>query len=258
MYWNVKTLFLGLCGLSTAAALAIPANAQEVKPKPPMYAYVAQWQVPRDKWPDMEKTSASLTSVLEKGTADGSLVGYGHDESLVHSADGATHDNWWMANSMAGLVKVLEQVRVNAGNTSSAMSLATKHWDNIYVTRYYNWKPGQYKGAYSHISLYTLKGNAPEDALDQLCQHLIVPLLEKLVADGTLLEYEVDTEAVHSGDPGTFALVYLTQSPEGLDKVQAAIRETTKAHPLAEQAFGSVTEDKGHRDYLMKGDGAYK
>jgi len=241
-----------------AAAIATPARAQEVKPKPPMYAYVAQWQVPRDKWPDLEKSSSALMSVLEKATADGTLVGYGRDESLVHSADGATHDNWWMANSMAGLVKVLEQVRVNAGNTSSAMSVATKHWDNIFVSRYYNWKPGQYKGAYIQISLFKLKPNAPRDALDQLCQHLIVPLLEKLVADGTIFEYEVDTEAIHSDDPGTFALVYITQTPEGLDKVQAAIRDSGKAHPLSGEAFDSATEDKGHRDYLMKGDGAYK
>jgi hypothetical protein len=252
------TLFTGLCGLLTAAAIATPANAQEVKPKAPMYSYVADWQVPRDKWPDLEKSSAAMMGVLEKATADGTLVGYGHDEVVVHSADGATHDNWWAATSMAGLVKTLEQVRANASITSSAMSAATKHWDNIYVSRYYNWKPGAYKGAYGHVSTYKLKASAPDDALDQLSQHFIVPAMEKLLADGTIFEYEVDTEAIHSEDPGMFALVYVTQAPEGLDKAQAAIRDAVKAHPLAGQAFDSVTEDKGHRDFLLKGDGAYK
>lgn len=258
MHRKMWTAFTGLCGLLTLAALAKPASAQEIKPKTPMYSYVADWQVPRDKWPDLEKASASLNSVLEKATADGTLLGYGNDESLVHSADGATHDNWWAANSMAGLLKALEQVRVNATNTSSAMSVATKHWDNIYVTRYYNWKSGPYKNAYGHISLYKFKKDAPDDALDQLSQHLIVPIMEKLIADGSIIEYEVDTEAIHSEDPYMFALVYVSPTPEGLDKVLAALRDSVKAHPLEGQAFGAFTDDSGHRDYLMKGDGAYK
>lgn len=250
------TLFTGLCGLLTAAAVAIPANAQEVKPKTPMYAYVANWQIPRDKWADAAKSTASRMAMMDKALADGTLVGYGSDESLMHSADGATHDNWWMASSMAGLIKILDQT--SAGGASSPAAVASKHWDNIYVTRYYNWKPGPYKGAYAHISLYKFKANAPDDALDQLCQHLIVPVMDKLVADGTLIEYEVDSEALHTENPGTFAMVYVSPTPEGLDKVNAAVRDVVKARPLAGQAFDSLTDDSGHRDFLMKGDGSYK
>jgi hypothetical protein len=250
------TLITSLCGLMTAAAVALPSNAQEVKPKAPMYAYVANWQIPRDKWPDAVKSAAARATVLDKAVADGTLVGYGSDESLLHTSEGATHDNWWMANSMAGLLKVLDQMM--GGNASSPGAVATKHWDNIYVTRYYNWKPGAYKGSYAHISLYKLKANAPDEAMDQLSQNLIVPLMEKLFADGTVTEYEVDSEAIHTENPGSFALVYLTPTPEGLDKVQAAVRDLIKARPLAGQAFDSVTEDSGHRDFLLKGDGVYK
>jgi len=253
MHRKMWIIFTGLCGI----ALAAPAGAQEVKPKPPLYSYVAEWQVPRDKWADFEKGSASMAEVFDKAVADGTLVGYGHDEAVVHSADGPTHDTWWAADSMAGLVKVLELARASAAG-SSAMSAATKHWDNIFVSRYYNRKPGAYKGAYTRISLYKFKASAPEDGLDQLCQHLIVPAMEKLIADGTIFEYEVDTEAVHSDDPSTFAMVFQTSTPEGLDKVQAAILGTGKEHPLAIAAFGTMTEDNAHRDYLLKGDGAYK
>ena len=254
MHRKMWLISMGLC----LTALALPARAQEVKPKAPMYSYVAQWQVPRDKWPEFVKASASLTGVLEKATADGTLVGYGQDEAEVHSNDGATHDNWWASNSMAGLLKVLEQVRASATNTSSAMSVATKHWDNVFVSRYYNRKPGAFKGAYTRISLYKFKASASDDALDQICQHLIVPAMEKLFADGTVLEYEVDTEAVHSEDPSTFALVFQTLTPEGLDKVQAAIQGTGKEHPLAIAAFDTLTDNSAHRDYLLKGNGTYK
>jgi len=106
--------------------------------------------------------------------------------------------------------------------------------------------------------LYKFKGDAPDDALDQISQHIVVPLMEKLFADGTILEYEVDTEAIHNEDPDLFAIVYQTVTPEGIDKVQGALRDYIKEHPLGGRAVGLMTEDKGHRDYLMKGDGAYK
>jgi hypothetical protein len=83
-------------------------------------------------------------------------------------------------------------------------------------------------------------------------------MMEKLFADGTVLEYEVDTEAVHTDDPNMFAIVYTSPTAEGLDKAQDAVRDAIKAHPLTGQAIGSMTDDKSHRDYIMKGDGAYK
>ena len=101
------------------------------------------------------------------------------------------------------------------------------------MSHYYNWKPGAYKGGYVHVSEYKLKADAPDDAVDKLAQHLVVPILEKLVADGTVTEYEIDELAIHTSAPGTFSIVYVTPTPEGLDTVQAAVRESLKAHPLA-------------------------
>ena len=58
-------------------------------------------------------------------------------------------------------------------------------------------------------AFYRLKPDAPDDAVETLSKELIVPLLEKLFADGTLHEYEVDTQAIHTEAPGTFVIVYL-------------------------------------------------
>jgi hypothetical protein len=82
--------------------------------------------------------------------------------------------------------------------------------------------------------------------------------MEKLLADGTILEYEIDFEAVHTDAPGTFAIVYVATQPEGLDTVRAAIRQSVKDNPLAGPAFDAATDDGGHRDELLKGDGKYK
>jgi hypothetical protein len=159
---------------------------------------------------------------------------------------------------MAGLVKTLNQI--HASDVAMPLALnAAKHWDEVWVSHYYNWKPGAtMKGGYTHVSVYKLKADAPDDAISSLAEHMVAPLMEKLLADGTIVEYEIDTMAIHTEAPGTFIIVYLTPTPEGLDTVQAAIRDTMKAHPLMGQAFGSEVDDSGHRDGLYKTDCNYK
>jgi hypothetical protein len=254
------SVFAGLCALLMVALCAVPSSAQmaEVKQKPAMFSYIANWQVPRAHWADMEKSAAARNSIMEKAMADGTVVGYGDDLNLVHTQDGWTHDTWWSSMSMAGLVKVLDQLMSAEMSASPNSASPTKHYDLVFVSHYYNWKPGAYKGGYVHVSEYKLKADAPDDAVDQLAQHMIVPVLEKLVADGTVTEYELDETAIHTSAPGTFSIVYVTPTPEGLDKVQAAIRSSVKAHPLAGDAFGSFTDDSGHRDELAKGNGVFK
>jgi len=133
--WSV---FAGLCGLMMLTLCAIPSGAQmsEANKKPPMYSYIANWQIPRANWADMEKANSADRAILEKALADGTIVGYGDDENLVHQPDGETHDNWWSAMSMAGLIKVLDQFYASPNSTSPALASATKHWDLIFVSQY--------------------------------------------------------------------------------------------------------------------------
>ena len=248
------------CTLLLLALCATPIGAQspEIKEKPPIYSYVAHWQIPRAHWADMQKAATADDAILEKALAAGTITGYGHDETMIHQPEGDTHDDWWESTSMAGLLKVLDQFYASGTTTSDALSSATRHSDNLSVSRYYNWHPGPYKNAYTHIGTYQLKPDAPNDAVDTLSKTLVVPLLEKLLADGSILEYEVDTEAIHTADPASFWIIYTAASPEGLDKVTAALAAAVKAQPLAGPAFGSMTEAKTHRDDLVRGNGVYK
>jgi hypothetical protein len=79
-----------------------------------------------------------------------------------------------------------------------------------------------------------------------------------MLADGTIHEYEIDTEAVHTEAPGTSWIFYLAANAEGLDKVNAAIRETLKASPLSGPAFNSMVDYTDHRDYLSRTSATYK
>jgi hypothetical protein len=160
--------------------------------------------------------------------------------------------------SMAGLMKVLEQFNTSPGRSSEVLVSATKHSDEIFVSHYYNWHPGAYKGAYTHVSIYKLKADAPDDALDTLSKNLVVPLLEKMLADGTIIEYEVDEQAIHTASPANFVIVYVASKAEGLDKVTAAVGEAIKTQPFSGPAFSSMTDLSAHRDELASSDGKYK
>jgi hypothetical protein len=79
-----------------------------------------------------------------------------------------------------------------------------------------------------------------------------------VLADGTIHEYEIDTQAIHREAPGTFLIVYIAASAEGLDKVNTALQEALKASPLNGSALGSMTDSSAHRDELTRTNATYK
>lgn len=249
-----------LCGLALCAVSAVTACAQasEVKEKPPMYTYVGFWNIPRPQWAEMDKSLAGEKATLEKAVAGGTLVAYGDDQTLVHTADGDTHDSWWSAMSMAGVLNVLDQFYKTGTPTSPVLASATKHSDAIFVSTYYNWHAGSWKNVYSHAGYYKLKPDASPDALEHLSKHMVAPLLEKLLSEGVIHEYEIDTEAIHTESSDAFWIEYIAASAEGLDKVNAALTETLKANPTFAPAFASATEGSAHRDYLVRTNATYK
>jgi hypothetical protein len=254
------TMLAGLCVLGMAALMAAPAGAQstEVKEKPPMYSYIGNWAIPRAQWSEMAKSDEADRPILEKALAGGTIVAYGSDLAVIHTPDGETHDQWWAAMSMAGLMNVLEQFYQGGNSTASVLASATKHWDELYVSRYYNWHSGTVKNGYTHVGFYKLKADAPDDAVEMVSKSMVVPLLEKQLAAGTIAEYEIDEQAIHTAAPGSFLIVYIATNAEGLDKVQAAVAEMLKSNPMASSAFGSMTEASGHRDELLRTTATYK
>jgi hypothetical protein len=243
-----------------AGACAAPAGAQmaDVKEKPRMYTYEAFWSIPRARWAEMDKANPGSQKILDNAMASGAIVAYGSDSAALHDVDGATHDNWWSAMSMAGTLNVLDGLEKSAGTASSVLTSATKHWDNMWVSKYYNWHSGSWKGAYTYSAIYTLKPDAPSDSIDVLAKNLIAPLLEKLLADGTIVEYEIDEQAIHADAPGMFVIDYISPTAEGLDKFNAALHETVIKSPFAGPAFGSMVDWTKHRDSLVRTNATYK
>lgn len=224
-----------------------------------MYTYDSSWVFPRARWADVDKDNAqSNQKILAPALSDGTLLGYGDDDNLVHTVDGPTHDNWFQASSMAGLMKVLDAFYKTGGATNALTISATKHWDEVFVSRFYNWKAGTWKGAYGRSSSYKLKADAPPNAVEMLSKNLFVPLFEKLLADGTIVEYEIDEETVHTQSPDSFFLYVLAPSAEGLDKLNEAIREAGSKNPLIGPALNSMIDFTPHRDQLWRANATYK
>jgi hypothetical protein len=249
-----------VCAIAIAccATLASGQTQEKQEEKPRLYTYVAFWEIPRAQWSEEDKAVAAEQKLMDKGIADKQIVGYGDDKNLVHEVDGPTHDSWFSATSMAGLLNVLDQVYKSGAPTGPVQSAATKHWDAVFVSRFYNWHPGSWKDVYSEVSMYKLHPDAPDNALQMLSVDLLVPVMEKLLAEGTIHQYEIDTEAIHTEAPATFWIEYVAANAEALDKVTATIRQALQSNPLSGPAFDSMVDYTAHRDYLSRTDATYK
>lgn len=253
-------MFVGGCALLLAGLLPAPMHAQqqmEVKEKPPMYSYIADWEVPRAQWKEIESQTSKNNALMQKSLADGSIVAFGNDTNLIHKEGEATHDTWWSSMSMSGLLKVLEAAKAS-GSADSPVFAASKHYDQVFEARYYNWRPGSFTNGYTRVATWKLKADAPNDAIDQLAKNFYVPLLEKLLADGSIYEYEIDEMSIHTGDPSVFYVIFIANGPEGIDKWNAAMTDAVKRSPFAMPAFGSWVDYTAHRDNLDLTAATYK
>jgi hypothetical protein len=243
---SLRRVKKGVAGLPVLGMTATLAGAQtdEVQEKPPLYRYESYWTLPRARWGDVDKDNATgFQRILAPALADGTLVGYGDGENLVHhSAEGFTHDNWWQANSMAGLIRVLEAFHKGGGSNAPLLVSSTQHWDQVFVSRFYNWKAGSWRDAYARTATYRLKHDAPDadDAVRTLSS-FYVPVFEKMLADGIIIEYEIDREMFHTTDSrAQLHFVFVIPSAEGLDKFNAALRGAISENSLIGPAFGSM------------------
>lgn len=254
------TVVSGLCAFAMAVGFAAPAGAQtaEVKEKPRMYSYIANWTLPRASWAEFEKGVPGTQKVMEHALASGAIVGFGADSRVIHAEDGTTNDNWFSGMSAASVLNTLDELYKAGSAGAPLLASATKHSDNLTVSRYYGWHAGSWKGAYTRWSGYTLKADAPDDAVDLLAKAFLVPLFEKLLADGTIFEYEIDEEAVHTENPAEFSFLFMAPNAESLDKVSAALTEASKKSPFAVPSMVGFTDFAKHRDSLWRSTVTFK
>ena len=232
-----------------AVAAGARLRAQTVESKP-TYTYVAQWIVPRAQWADMVKIDDQERPLLDKLVADGTIVDYGTFANVIHHEDEPTHGSWFTATSEGNLMKALEAIYAQ-GTTTAPVLAASKHWDFILISRAHNAHSGHYEGAYLVGSSWDVKPGEGH-AFQELVKGRLIPIYEKLLADGVVVSYAMDTEAYHTDKPGRVSFVFTTADAAGLDKVDQALDAAFDKDPEIGPAIRSLTDGKEHRDFLLR------
>jgi hypothetical protein len=173
-----------LSALALGMLASTPAPAQTNPEKPVMYTYVATWAVPRGMWAEYKKIQVADDEALHGAVADGTLIGYGDYAVLNHQEGEATHGSWFSAGSMANLMKVLETERSQPDSTAAVLA-ASKHWDLILQSHDYGAHSGSFQNGYLRVGVWNYKAGA-SDPDGKIMKATMVPMLEKLLADGAL------------------------------------------------------------------------
>jgi hypothetical protein len=235
--------------LIVLAAMLVPAALPQMEPTPTVYTYVSQFQVPRANWAayseDSEKT---VVPVAEKMLADGTILSWSTFEQVIHTPEGYTHGAAWSSTSIAGLMKVLDEIR-KAGPRPGQIA-ATKHEDLLMQTSLY--RVGSGTPTYLRVVCSNAKADKPGDYTATL-KKLLVPTFEEQVKKGVATYYGVDEQYVNTAAPSTRCVVITYPNAEGMDKWAQAISATMSKWSPAERAefFGSTVADS-RRDILAR------
>ncbi len=246
----VKRIFVPVVALVALLLVSAPAWAQGNSNQQPIFTYVSLWGVPRAQWGDIAKVNAENKAVLDPLVANGSLLGYGTFENWVHSDGGYTHGDWFQATSVASLLKTLETFYTRPAATAPVRA-ASKHQDYLMISTIYGARAVSNSTGYLRVISAEIQTGKMDDFLEAYRRY-IVPVYEKLLADGTIVNYQLDMEYNIENAPGRFFSVVDTRDAEGMDKVRAAFGEVFEKNPAAAQALGSASVPNSRNDLLAR------
>jgi hypothetical protein len=197
----------------------------------------------------MAKLDEQDRRLMDKLVSDGTLTSYGAFTNLIHQEGEPTHGTWFSATSEGNVLKALEAVYAQPGATTARVQDASKHWDYLLVGRIYNQRPGTSQAGYLAGDQWTVKPGQMR-AYTDLIKTELVPLYEKLLADGVINSYGMDTEDFHTQKMGVVTFYFTTPDAASFDKASKAFDEVFEKTPALGSAFQSMLDREGHRDFL--------
>jgi hypothetical protein len=235
--------------LIVLAVILVPTALPQMEPTPTVYTFVSQFQVPRANWAAYsEDTEKTAVPVFEKLTADGTIVSWSTFEQVVHTVDGYTHGAAWSSTSIAGLMKVLDEIR-KAGPRPGQIA-ATRHEDLLMQSTMYH--AGSGTPTYLRVVCSNAKPDKPGEYAATL-KKLLVPTFEDQLKKGVATFWAVDEQYVNTAAPSTRCVVIDYPNAESMDKWAAAISATMSKWSPAERAeFFASTVPDSRRDILAR------
>jgi hypothetical protein len=240
----------GLLVLLFVGVMAVPLALPQMAPGQPMiYTYVSQFQVPRANWAQYsENTEKSFVPIAEKLVADGTLLGYSTFETIVHTPEGYTHGAAWWSSSIAGLMKVLDEVRKTGPQPGQIAS--TKHEDYLMQTSMYVMGSG--KPEYLRVVCQNAKPDKPEEYYAAVKKY-IWPMAEEQSKKGVINYIGFDQQYVNTTTPSTRCLVIDFPNADGIDKwANAVAANFSKMSEADRDAFFGSTVTDSRRDFMAR------
>ncbi len=234
--------------------LLAPVFVRAQQQEPPVYTFVALWNVPRAQWAEYTTwREKNAQPVLDRMFKDGTLVSWGNFETLVHQEDGYTHGVWWQASGIAGLERArLELIKLPP---SPAMTGA-RHRDFLYRSLIHYTKAAGPTSGYLRVSSSQVQPGKG-DEFRKLWEKYAKPTYDELLANGTITYYELEVEDVHTQNPGWRYVVSIAPSAEAVDKVNATFVALNQKRSAEEREgisamFREVTVPGAHWDYVAR------
>lgn len=246
----MKRIFVPVVALVALLLVSTPAWAQDNPNPHPIFTYVSLWGVPRAQWGDIAKVNAENKAILDPLVANGTLLGYGTFENWVHSEGGYTHGDWFQATSIASLLKTLETFYSQPAATAPVRA-ASKHLDYLMISTIYGARAITNSTGYLRVISAEIQPGKM-DEFREAYRRYVVPVYEKLMAEGTIVNYQLDSEYNIENAPGRIFSVVDTRDAEGIDKVRAAVGEVFEKNPAAAQALASATVPNSRNDLLAR------
>ncbi len=256
-----------VASLTAAALLTLAMVAPAAAEDPaPVYTRVALWQVERAHWGDFVEFFTKYDQpVMEKLMADGVILEWGLDAESLHHPEGYTHATWFSATTMAGLEKALEAYdafyeklpkQEQTASDAEFAAMITKHRDYLMRNVVLRSRAGDIKGAYYLASFGRVKMGHGQD-YRSYWDHRVLPVYEKLFADGTIVAYGLAVEEVNTEPPGGRESWCMPKNADALDTVKAAFDASWDAMADEEQrarwqSIVSIMEEGSYRESMSK------
>lgn len=241
----------GLLVLLFVGMMAVPMALPQMmgQGQPVVYTFVSQFQVPRANWAQYaENTEKSFVPIAEKLVADGTILSYSTFEALVHAPEGYTHGAAFSSTTIAGLTKVLDEVR-KAGPQPGQVA-ATKHEDYLMQTSMY--VVGSGTPAYLRVVCQNAKPDKPEEYAAAVKKY-IWPMVEEQSKKGVVNYVGLDSQYVNNSAPSMRCLVINFPNADGIDKWAAAVNANfSKMSPADRDAFFGSTVTDSRRDFMAR------
>jgi len=238
--------------LAVVVFASVPIALSQMEQAQPVYTYVSQFQVPRANWAQYsEDTEKIFIPIAEKLMADGSIIAWSTFESIVHTPEGFTHGAAWSSNSIAGLMRVLDEVR-KVGGPRPGQIAATKHEDLLLRSTLHQATSGHWTSGYLRVVCQVAKPEKADEYTAALKKYLM-PTFDEQFKKGVAASYALDQQYVINDTSSMRCLVITYPNAESMDKWASAINATLgKMSDADREAFFGTTVPNSRRDFMAR------